>query len=144
MKLSELTAPARKRKKRVGRGPGSGQGKTAGKGHKGQKSRGSGKPRFGFEGGQTALIRRLPKRGFTPPSSRTYEIVHLGDLEKKFEAGAIVGRREMESKRLIREKKPIKILSGGELTKSFTVQADAFSKSAAEKIAQAGGKTETQ
>ncbi len=131
-----------KEKKRKGRGPGSGLGKTAGYGHKGQKSRSGGaKPRW-FEGGQMPLYRRLPKRGFSNyPFKVVYQVVNLDKLEAKFEAGEKVTKVELEKRRLIRSaEKPVKILARGEITKALEVEVDAISEKAKEKIEKAGGK----
>lgn len=144
MDLSNLQpAPgSTKNRKRIGRGPGSGTGKTSGKGHKGQKARSGGSIKPGFEGGQMPLQRRLPKRGFTPLSRKEYSLVNLSDLEG-FESGSTVGLEAFASAGLIgRLKDGVKVLADGELTKSLTVQAHKFSKSAVEKIEAAGGKVE--
>ena len=144
MDLSNLQpAPgSTKNRKRLGRGPGSGKGKTSGKGHKGQNARSGGGVKPGFEGGQMPLQRRLPKRGFTPLTRKEYALINLGDLEA-FDAGSIVGLEAFSSAGLIgRLKDGIKILAGGELTKSLTIQAHKFSKSAVAKIEAAGGKIE--
>lgn len=126
---------------RRGRGHGSGNGKTAGKGHKGQKAR-SGAPRPGFEGGQMPLYRRLPKRGFTNIWGTEYTIVNVDDLNK-FEAGTVVNQALLEEAGVVKQVKDgIKILGEGELKVALTVQADKFSKTAAEKIEAAGGKAE--
>ena len=126
---------------RVGRGHGSGNGKTAGKGHKGQKAR-SGAPRPGFEGGQLPLYRRLPKRGFTNINSKN--IVGIGvDRLNAFEDGAEVTVAALVEKGIVSNPKDgVKILGNGELTKKLNVKANAFSKSAAEKIEALGGKAE--
>jgi large subunit ribosomal protein L15 len=134
----------RKRKKRVGRGIGSGHGKTASRGSKGQfASAGAGHPRWTFEGGQMPLFRRIPKRGFSHASwDRTYHIVNVGDLNA-FDAGATVDAEAL--RRVGLAKGPadgVRILGQGELKKKLTVRAHHFSKSAAEKIAAQGGTTE--
>jgi large subunit ribosomal protein L15 len=143
MKLSDL-APApgsRKKKKRVGRGPGSGHGKTSCRGHKGQKARTGGGTKPGFEGGQMPLQRRLPKRGFTNIFQKQYSIVNLADLDKFSET-------EITPEFLIREglvKKVldgIKILGSGEINRPVTIKAHAFSVSAKDKIIKAQGKVE--
>ncbi|HBH62478.1 MAG TPA: 50S ribosomal protein L15 [Nitrospiraceae bacterium] len=143
MKLSDL-APApgsRKRKKRVGRGPGSGHGKTSCRGHKGQKARTGGGTKPGFEGGQMPLQRRLPKRGFTNIFQKQYTIVNLAALDKLSET-------EITPEVLIKEgivkkvQDGIKILGSGEITRPVTVTAHAFSVSAKEKIINAKGKVE--
>jgi len=129
-------------KKRIGRGQGSGKGKTAGKGHKGQKARSGGGIKPGFEGGQMPLHRRLPKRGFTPLSRMEYTLVNLRDLEL-FDAGSVVDMEAMGKAGLIGQLKDgVKILGDGELTKSLTVKAHKFSKSAQAKIEAAGGTVE--
>jgi len=131
-----------KNRKRIGRGPGSGKGKTSGKGHKGQKARSGGSVKPGFEGGQMPLQRRLPKRGFTSVTKKVYNLVNLRDLEV-FEAGSVVDLEAYGKAGLVSGLKDgIKVLADGELTKSLTVQAHKFSKSAAEKIEAAGGKAE--
>ena len=126
------------RRKRIGRGPGSGHGKTCGKGHKGDKARGNTKP--GFEGGQTPLHRRLPqRRGFTPLFKKYYAIVNLGDLER-FEAGTTVSPELLVASGVVTDLKDgIKILGDGALTKKLTVQAQHFSRSAQDRIAALGG-----
>ena len=127
---------------RVGRGHGSGNGKTAGRGQKGQKSRSGGKVRVGFEGGQMPLYRRLPKRGFT--NSNTKDIVSINITElNRFEDGAVVTIETLVENGVIKNPKDgVKILGNGELTKKLTVKANAFSASAAEKIQALGGTTE--
>lgn len=127
---------------RVGRGHGSGNGKQAGKGHKGQKARSGGGVRPGFEGGQMPLYRRLPKRGFTNRNS--VEIVAINvDLLNRFEDGAVVSVESMIQAGIIKNPRDgVKILGKGEITKKLTVQANAFSASAKEKIEAVGGKTE--
>ena len=131
-----------KNRKRLGRGHGSGTGKTAGKGHKGQKARSGGSIKAGFEGGQMPLQRRLPKRGFTPLSKKVYSLVNLRDLDV-FEAGSVVDLAAFGKAGLVKEVLDgIKVLGDGELTKSLTVQAHKFSKSAQAKIEAAGGKVE--
>ena len=145
MQLADILKQAgrNKKRRRLGRGPGSGQGKTSGRGHKGAGSR-SGSRRLGMaEGGQMPLFRRLPKRGFNNENFTTrYNIVNVADLEERFEAGAHVTDAALRVVGLIRDKKlGIKILGDGSLTKSLTVEAAKFSKQAAEKIAAAGGET---
>ena len=143
MKLHELSpAPGSvKDSFRKGRGPGSGNGKTAGKGHKGQKAR-SGAPRPGFEGGQMPLARRIPKRGFNNIFAVKYAVVNVSDLDR-FEDGAVVNAEALVEAGLLK-KTPygVKILGKGELTHKLTVQAKAFSESAKQKIEGAGGKAE--
>ena len=127
---------------RRGRGHGSGNGKTAGKGHKGQKAR-SGAPRPGFEGGQMPLYRRIPKRGFTCPSSKEIIGVNLGVLNDKFEDGAVIDVDTLVETGIVRNPKDgVKILGNGEITKKLTVKANAFSASAKEKIEAIGGTAE--
>jgi len=129
-------------KKRIGRGHGSGTGKTAGKGHKGQKARSGGSIKAGFEGGQMPLQRRLPKRGFTPLNRCEYVLVNLRDLDL-FEAGSVVDIEAMGKAGLLGQLKDgVKILGDGELTKALTVKAHKFSQSAQAKIEAAGGKVE--
>ena len=131
---------SRKERKRVGRGRSSGHGKTSGRGQKGQKARDTVKP--GFEGGQMPLSRRIPKiGGFTPPRRKEFQVVNVSDLER-FDEGSVVDPSLLSQTRLIRRKKMVKVLGEGELTKSLTVKAHAFSKTAIEKIEKAGGKAE--
>ena len=145
MKLHELS-PAQGSAKpawRKGRGPGSGNGKTAGKGHKGQNARSGGGVRPGFEGGQLPLYRKLPKRGFNNfRFGKVYAIVNVQTLNK-FEDGAVVDLDALMAARLVRrELDGVKVLGNGEITKKLTVKAAVFSASAKEKIEAAGGKTE--
>ena len=128
--------------KRVGRGPGSGNGKTAGRGHKGRLSRSGGNSPPGYEGGQMPLQRRLPKRGFRPVSRREYAIVNLEQLAA-FAPGSTVGPDELRSRRLVRGGRPVKCLGDGTLPHALTVRLHAFSKTARERIAAAGGTVET-
>ncbi len=144
MKLHELSpAPGSTSvSKRVGRGAGSGNGKTAGKGHKGQKARSGGSIRPGFEGGQMPLARRIPKRGFNNIFATKYAAINVSELNR-FEDGAVVDEAAIIAAGLI--KKPldgIKLLGNGELTKKLTVKVTAYSESAKQKIEQAGGKAE--
>ena len=144
MKLNELTYTegARQTRKRIGRGHGSGNGKTAGKGHKGQNARSGGGVRLGFEGGQTPLSRRLPKRGFTNFNRKEYAIVNVESLNV-FEEGTVVTPELLKETGLVKkELDGIKVLGNGELTKALTVQANKFSASAITVIEQAGGKVE--
>ena len=135
-------APGAKRpRKRVGRGPGSGQGKAAGRGHKGRGSRSGGNTPPGYEGGQMPLQRRLPKRGFRPVTRVEYAIVNLGQLTG-FPAGSTVGPEELREHGLVRGRRPVKCLADGALDRALTVRAHAFSKQARERIAAAGGSTE--
>jgi len=131
---------SKKNKKRLGRGPSSGHGKTAGKGHKGQNARsGGGVPAY-FEGGQMPLIRRLPKRGFNNPFAKEYVVVNLEVLEKKFNDGEEVNIETLKAKKIIKKVKDgVKILGNGEITKKLTFSGVIFSKSAKEKILKAGG-----
>lgn len=134
---------ATKKRKRVGRGPGSGHGKTAGRGHKGQRSRSGYSRRYGFEGGQMPLVRRIPKRGFTNIFRVGYQVVNLRDLDRVFSDGDTVGIDELVDKGLVRGgAKPVKILAAGELGKKLTVRAHAFSKNAKANIEAAGGSCE--
>jgi len=129
-------------KKRVGRGPGSGHGKTSGRGHKGQGSRSGYRHQRGFEGGQMPLHRRVPKRGFTNIFRVEYDIVNLGDLAERFEAGASVTPETLATARLSRKSRPVKILGDGELKKALNVSAHKFSASAKASIEKAGGRCE--
>lgn len=128
-----------KKRKRIGRGTGSGHGKTATKGHKGQKARSGGSVKPGFEGGQMPLQRRLPKRGFTPIDRTEYVLINLNQLEA-FDSGSVVDRQSMSDKGILKKSDlPLKVLANGSITKALTVVADKFSKSAMEKIQNAGG-----
>lgn len=131
---------ANKRRKIVGRGPGSGLGKTSGRGQKGQKSRNT-SPRLGFEGGQTPLYRRLPRKGFSNNDYKLkYTIVNLGDIDKKFKDGQVVNYDTLLENKLIRKKnKKIKILSNGELTKKVSLEVSKISKSAESLVTRIGG-----
>ncbi|MDQ1143258.1 MAG: 50S ribosomal protein L15 [Bacillus sp. (in: firmicutes)] len=144
MKLHELKPAegSRKERKRLGRGIGSGQGKTAGKGHKGQNARSGGGVRVGFEGGQTPLYRRLPKRGFTNISRKEYAIVNL-DVLNRFEEGTeVTPELLIETGVVSNEKAGIKVLAKGNVEKKLTVKAHKFSSAAKEAIEAAGGTTE--
>ncbi|NLX91420.1 MAG: 50S ribosomal protein L15 [Firmicutes bacterium] len=144
MPLHELKpAPgSRHTPKRVGRGIGSGFGKTSGRGQKGQKSRSGGGVRRGFEGGQMPLIQRLPKRGFTNIFRREPAVVNVGTLNR-FDAGTVVTPELLKEKGIVKSlKNGIKILGQGELEKELTVRANSFSRQAEEKISSAGGKAE--
>ncbi len=146
MKMHELGPAygATTSRKRIGRGIGSGLGKTAGKGHKGQKARSGGSIRRGFEGGQTPLYRRLPKKGFTNHFAIEYATINVSDLEK-YEAGTTVNMELLISDGTIRkELDGLKVLGNGELTKKLTVEAKKFSASAIKKIEAAGGKIEVK
>ena len=144
MDLSNLSpAPgSRKSRKRLGRGPGSGLGKTSGRGHKGKGARSGGNTAPGFEGGQMPLQRRLPKRGFHNPFRRAFAVVNLGRLEAAFESGAVVDAAALAAHGLVRAGLPVKVLGTGELSKALTVKAHAFSESAKTRIAAAGGSAE--
>ena len=144
MKLHELqyAEGARRNTYRIGRGQGSGNGKTAGKGHKGQKARSGGMGKLGFEGGQTPLARRLPKRGFTNFTRREYAIVNVAMLNR-FEDGSEVTPELLHDTGLVKALKDgIKVLGEGELEKKLTVRAHKFSESAIAMIEKAGGKAE--
>lgn len=144
MDLSHLrpAAGAIKKRKRLGRGTGSGLGKTSGKGHKGRGSRSGGNTPPGYEGGQMPLARRLPKRGFRNPSREEYRIVNLGSLER-FSAGSVVDVSVLREVGLVRGKsRKVKILSQGNLTKALVVKVHAFSQQAREKIVALGGSIE--
>lgn len=145
MKLHELRPPegSRKERHRVGRGHGSGWERTAGKGQKGQKSRSGGVKGPAFEGGQTPLSRKIPKRGFTNKFRVEYAVVNISQLEDKFEAGATVGLEDFYISGLVKGKSNlIKVLGDGEISKALAVSAHKFSETAAEKIKAAGGSVE--
>ena len=144
MKLNELIPAqgSRKKKKKVGRGPGSGHGKTSAKGHKGQLARSGGGKGPGFEGGQMPLQRRLIKRGFKNLFKKEFQIVNLDTLEKFFSDGETVNPETMKEKGLISKTTDVKILSRGVINKPLMIKANRFSKGAIEKIRQAGGKAE--
>ena len=145
MKLNELRPAEGSTKEafRVGRGPGSGNGKTAGKGHKGQNARSGGGVRPGFEGGQLPLYRKLPKRGFNNKFATVYAIVNVETLNKYFQDGETVNLETLLAKKIIRKAfDGLKVLGDGELTKNLTVQATVFSAAAKEKITAAGGQAE--
>ena len=144
MKLHEMkyTVGARQSTKRLGRGQGSGQGKTAGKGHKGQNARSGGGVAIGFEGGQTPFFKRMPKRGFHNFTRVEYSVVNLVDLNK-FDDGATVTSELLEEMRLVpKNNSGVKILGKGKLEKKLTVKCDAISKTAKEAIEKAGGSVE--
>jgi len=145
MNLHELqpNKGATKDKKRIGRGIGSGKGKTAGRGYKGQTSR-SGDNRVSpyFEGGQTPLHMRVPKVGFRNPFKKEYAVINLSMIEKHFNDGDEITKETLLSKSLVKKGKPVKILGMGEVTKKFKVKVDAISSSAKEKIQAAGGTVE--
>lgn len=144
MKLHDIKPKLnKKRKKRVGRGPGSGHGKTSGRGHKGQKARTGFELKPSFEGGQMPLIRRIPKRGFVNRFSKEYQVVNLETLNRRFEKDEVVTPELMKDKGLINKLSlPVKILGEGELKKPLTIRAHKFSKQAIEKINKAGAKFE--
>ena len=128
---------------RKGRGPGSGNGKTAGKGHKGQNARSGGGVRPGFEGGQIPLYRKLPKRGFKNRFATHYAVVNVGDICAKFEDGAVVDTAALKAANLVsKELDGVKVLGNGDVTKKITVKAAVFSATAKEKITAAGGQAE--
>ncbi len=145
MRLDEILSNAghKKARKRLGRGKGSGDGKTSGRGHKGMGARAGRGKRLGYEGGQNPVLARIPKRGFTnAPFRKEYQIVNVAALEQ-FAAGDVVDSSALAKAGLVGdEAKPVKILGNGELTKGLTVKADHFSASAREKIAKAGGTAE--
>ena len=145
MKLHELSpAPgSTSERKRIGRGPASGQGKTAGKGHKGQKARAGRGMRAGFEGGQMPLQRRIPKRGFVNIFAKEIAIVNLSAIDEKFADGAVVDVEALINAGLVKKALDgVKVLGNGEISKKLTVKANAFSESAKAKIEAAGGKAE--
>ena len=143
LKLNNLSPceGARKDRKRVGRGPGSGHGKTAAKGHKGARARSGYSLRAGFEGGQMPLHRRLPKRGFNNIFKKAYVIVSLDELER-FETGSRIDTQTLVDAGIIKSKSPVKILANGELTKKLTVAVDKVSLGAKLKIEAVGGTVE--
>ncbi len=145
MKLHELSqSVSRKSKKRVGRGPGSGLGKTSGRGQKGQKARSGGGVRLGFEGGQTTLARRLPKRGFTNFNRKEYAVINVGDLNR-FEDGTTVTPELLKAEGILKKQLAgVKVLGEGTLEKKLHVVAAKFSKSAEEAIVKAGGTAEVR
>ena len=145
MKLSSLNNPrGTQKRKRVGRGDSSGLGRTCGRGEKGQKSRSGSKIRLHFEGGQIPLFRRLPHiRGFKARNHKNWTCVNVSDIEKAFEAGDVVDAAALINKKIISSiDHGLKILANGEISKSITIKADAFSKTAQSKIEAAGGKCE--
>ncbi len=141
MRLHELYAfpEEYKNRKRIGRGSGSGWGKTSGKGHKGQNARAGGGVRPGFEGGQMPLARRLPKRGFKNPFRVEYEAVNVGSLIALFEGKDEITLADMYDRGVVKNGAPVKVLGTGEVAKAVTIEAHRFSASAADKIAKAGG-----
>ena len=146
MNLHELSPAAGSNTKayRKGRGHGSGNGKTAGRGHKGQWARSGGGVRVGFEGGQMPLVRRLPKRGFNNPNHIVYQLINLSQIEENFEAGAVVDVNTLRAKNMLGKDASLslKVLANGEITKAVTVKAQKFSAAAVAKIEAAGGKAE--
>lgn len=143
MMIHEITAQVggHKQRKRLGRGESSGHGKTCCRGTKGSGARAGGGPRYGTEGGNMPLFRRLPKRGFNNNYfTQRFSIVNVGDLEMHFDAGGVVDTNSLITHKLVRDEKlPVKILGEGDLTKSLTITAAKFSKQAADKIGKAGG-----
>lgn len=145
MKLHELTPTpgSKKRRQRVGRGDGSNWGGTAGRGHKGQKSRTGAAIRHHFEGGQTPTFRRIPKRGFNSGIKEVCEVVNVATLQELFEAGAVVDENALRMAGIVgKADAPLKILGNGEISKTLTVKANKFSASAKAKIEAAGGTCE--
>ena len=145
MKLHELTTTpgSKKRRMRVGRGDGSNWGGTAGRGHKGQKSRTGAAIRHHFEGGQTPTFRRIPKRGFSNGVKEVFTVINVATLSELFEAGAVVDENALRMAGVIgKSKAPLKVLGNGEISKALTVKANKFSASAQSKIEAAGGKCE--
>lgn len=146
MKLHDLhnTEGATRPRRRVGRGDGSGYGKTCGRGENGQKSRTGSVIRPFFEGGQIPLFRRLPKRGFTSRNHKEFDLVNVSKLEELFEAGETINAEVLRTKGVLgKTKLPLKVLGSGEIKKSFTIAANKFSATAKEKIEAAGGTCET-
>lgn len=144
MRLNDLFPPkgVNKKCKRVGRGVGSGHGKTSGRGHKGQGARSGGNLRPGFEGGQMPLARRLPKKGFTNPFKTRYQIINVKDLNI-FKKDSTVTPQMLKEQNLIKDiDRPVKVLNVGKMTKALHIQTEAISKQAKEKIEKAGGKVE--
>lgn len=144
MKLNELKVPKQmtsRPTKRLGRGKASGQGCTSGKGHKGQNSRSGGGTRRSFEGGQMPLIRRVPKRGFFNPFRTSYDVVNIGDIDRKELAGEVTPD-VLKAAGLVRNTARVKVLGNGDIARAVTIKAHKFSKSAREKIEKAGGTAE--
>jgi large subunit ribosomal protein L15 len=143
MKLDSMKPPkgSRRDRKRLGRGPGSGLGKTSARGHKGQRSRTGGKSKVGFEGGQMPMARRLPKRGFKNLFKVTFQVVNVQDLNR-FAAGSAVDLDLFRTSGLAHRRMPVKVLGQGKITHALTVRAHAFSESAAAAIRAAGGQIE--
>ena len=144
MNLSNLSRAkgAKRSRKRIGRGPGSGSGKTSGRGHKGRGARAGGNTPPGYEGGQMPLQRRLPKRGFHNPFRREFAVVNLKQLASRFDPGSVVDVDGLIAKGLVRRGRPIKVLADGELDRPLIVKAHAFSDVAKERITRAGGQVE--
>ncbi len=143
MKLHELKPPvgAKRTAKRFGRGLGSGKGEFSGRGRKGQKARAGGRVRPGFEGGQLPLIKRLPaKHGFTNPFKKEFQLVNVGLLSERFQAGATISESVLQAMGIVRRNIPVKVLGTGDVNKALTVNVTAFSESAKAKIEAAGGK----
>jgi len=147
MKLNEVR-PAKgaiRERKRVGRGPGSGLGKTAGKGHKGEQARSGSSKRKGFEGGQMPLTRRIPKFGFTNPFRAEFQVINIRTLEERFEDGDTVDAASLTAHGLLHKRfDPVKVLGDGELSKRLSVHVDAVSGSARQKIESAGGSVQVE
>lgn len=145
MQTGDLESAKRQARKRIGRGPGSGTGKNAGKGENGQLKRSGYSHRPWFEGGQMPLQRRVPKRGFTPINRVEYQVINVSTLEERYSDGDTVNYETLKAKRLVANAKtPIKILGTGELTKKLTVSVDKFTKTAEEKITKAGGEAKIE
>jgi large subunit ribosomal protein L15 len=144
MKLHELSSPggSTKKRKRIGRGPGSGHGKTATKGHKGLLARSGGGKRPGFEGGQMPLARRLPKHGFTNLFQTRYSVVNLKSLANLGTIDEVTPQTLVDARLIKRKSQPVKILGHGDMNRPMVIQAHKFSKSAEEKIRAAGGRAE--
>ena len=144
MRLSELRPPlgAKKNRKRVGRGPGSGHGKTSGRGHKGQLARSGGRSKLYGEGGQMPIYRRVPKRGFSSLEKKVYQVVNLADLSRLKNSASVNPQALSEAGLVARADRPVKILGEGEAPFNLVIQAHAFSRSAKEKIEARGGKVE--
>jgi len=132
---------SRRPRKRLGRGIGSGTGKTSGRGHKGRGARSGGNTPPGYEGGQMPLQRRLPKFGFTNPTRKTYEIITLGQLDR-FATGSVIDAAALATAGLVRTGRPVKLLANGSLTKSFTIKVDKASETARAAVVAAGGTVE--
>jgi large subunit ribosomal protein L15 len=145
MDLSNLSpaSGATKKRKRLGRGPGSGHGKTSGRGHKGRRARSGGNTPPGYEGGQMPLQRRLPKHGFHNLFRQEFSVINLGQLEARFDSGAVVDPEALRAHGLVHNlKQPIKILADGQLTKTLSVKAHKFSAAAKQRLEAAGGTAE--